>query len=98
MKAVLNAARSRGRRAVREARAIEMVSAMRAEEMVVEAEPSSLTQAAMRLPAQQRAAVFLVYWEDLETNEAADLLGVRPSTLRRYLFLARQKLKGYVDD
>lgn len=98
MKAVLNAARSRGRRAGREARALEKVSAMRAEEVVVEVEPSGLTQAVMGLPAQQRAAVYLVYWEDLEPHQAADLLGVRPSTLRRYLFLARHKLKGYVDE
>lgn len=50
------------------------------------------------LPMQQRAAIYLVYWEDLEPAEAAGLMGVRPATLRRYLHLARKKLRRYVDE
>lgn len=50
------------------------------------------------LPMQQRAAIYLVYWEDLEPAEAAELIGVRPATLRRYLHLARKKLRRYLDE
>lgn len=71
---------------------------MTVDDPVVAAEPSDLTQAVLRLPTQQRAAVYLVYWEDLEPQQAARLLGVRPATLRRYLFLARQKLQRHIDD
>ncbi|MFZ0625352.1 MAG: sigma-70 family RNA polymerase sigma factor, partial [Acidimicrobiia bacterium] len=50
------------------------------------------------LPVQQRAAIYLVYWEDLEPTEAAELMGVRPATLRRYLHLARKKLRRFLDE
>lgn len=98
MKSVLNAARSQGRRQARETRAMARVAAMRVKDPVVTVEPSDLTRAVLRLPSRQRAAVYLVYWEDLESQQAAKLLGVRPATLRRYLFLARQKLQRYIDD
>jgi DNA-directed RNA polymerase specialized sigma24 family protein len=50
------------------------------------------------LPLQQRAAIYLVYWEGCEPTEAARLLGVQPGTLRRYLHLAREKLRRYLDE
>lgn len=46
------------------------------------------------LPARQRAAVFLRYWEDLTVEDIAVLIGTRPGTVKRYLHLARRKLKG----
>lgn len=46
------------------------------------------------LPLGQRAATFFVYWADLSVVEAAELMGVRPGTVKRYLHLARTKLKG----
>lgn len=49
------------------------------------------------LPDKQRAATFLVYWADLAPSQAARILGVSPATLRRYLFLARQKIKEALD-
>lgn len=98
MKAVLNAARSRGRCLARETRAMAKIASMPVEDPIVAAEPSELTQVVLRLPARRRAAVYLVYWEDLEPQQAAELLGVRPATLRRYLFLARQKIQRYIDD
>ncbi len=50
--------------------------------------------AVWRLPVQQRAAVFLFYWEGHPVAEIADLIGVRPGTVKRYLYLARKRLKG----
>lgn len=51
-----------------------------------------------RLPRRQRAAVYLIYWKDLTVSEAAALMGCRPGTVKRYLFLARQRLKEVLSD
>ena len=51
-----------------------------------------------RLPLQQRAATFLVYWEGHTPASAAELMGCRPATVRRYLHLARKKLKDAVHE
>ena len=50
------------------------------------------------LPTRQRAAVFLVYWEGHTAVSAAELMGTRPATVRRYLHLARTKLEQMLDD
>ena len=61
------------------------------------ADPEVL-DAVMALPAQQRAAAFLVYWEGYSTTEAAALMGIRVGTIGRYLHLARQRLKRVLDE
>jgi RNA polymerase sigma-70 factor (ECF subfamily) len=96
MQAMLNRAKSRGRQRSRERRATARLGA--ASEHVDQIEDPWLVEVVLELPAQQRAAVFLVYWEDLAPTEAAELLGVRPATLRRYLHLAREKLRRRLDD
>jgi len=45
------------------------------------------------LPARQRASVYLTYWRDLPIKDVAVLMGCRPGTVKRYLFLARRRLK-----
>lgn len=50
--------------------------------------------AVWQLPVQQRAVVFLFYWDGLLVNEIAELMGVRPGTVKRYLHNARKRLKG----
>lgn len=50
------------------------------------------------LPPQQRAAVFLVYWEGHTAVSASELMGCRPATVRRYLHLARKKLEVMLDE
>lgn len=52
-----------------------------------------VVQAVLALPMRQRAAVYLTYWRDLSIGEVADLMGCRPGTVKRYLHLARQRLK-----
>jgi RNA polymerase sigma factor (sigma-70 family) len=44
------------------------------------------------LPARQRAAVVLFYFEDLPIGEIADLLGCSPATARVHLHRARVRL------
>lgn len=59
---------------------------------------SHIIQAVLDLPPQQRAATYLVYWAGLTVAEAADLIGIRPGTAKRYLHLARRTLKGVLDE
>lgn len=60
-------------------------------------EPEIL-DAVLSLPMRQRAATFLVYWADLSVAETAEMMGARPGTVKRYLHLARGKLKGVLDE
>lgn len=98
MQAVLNTARDRGRRLLRERAAVDRHAGMRQTMPVVSIESPELTETVMRLPVRQRAAVYLVYFEDMAPTDAARLLDMRPATLRRYLLLARRKLRGWLDE
>lgn len=55
-------------------------------------------EAVLSLPMRQRAATFLTYWADLSVAETAEMMGARPGTVKRYLHLARRKLKGVLDE
>ncbi len=98
MQAVLNRARSRGRQLSRERHAVSRLRAANSRDQLTEESDLDLVRLVAALPVRQRAAVFLVYWEDLSSSEAAALIGVRPGTLRRYLHLAREKLRGHLDE
>ncbi len=67
-----------------------------ADARVVDPQPEVLA-AVMALPAQQRAATYLVYWQGMSIAETAALIGVRPGTAKRYLHLARRALEGVLD-
>lgn len=97
MQAVLNRARSRGRSRVRERRAL---SKMNTNVTLPESEVADprIVETVASLPVQQRAAIYLVYWEDMSSSEAAELMGVRPATVRRYLHIAREKLRRHLDE
>lgn len=45
------------------------------------------------LSVQQRAVVYLAYWEDLTERSIADFLQVSPGTVRRHLVRARSNLR-----
>ncbi len=79
--------RSRRRRLSREARA----SVREAYDMP-DVEPR-VAAAVARLSPQQRAVVFLTYWDDLDARTVADLLGVSEGTVRRQLGRARDRLR-----
>jgi RNA polymerase sigma-70 factor (ECF subfamily) len=48
----------------------------------------------MRLPKDQRTAIYLFYYEDYPTKEIASMLGKNESTVRSHLARARKKLKN----
>ena len=50
------------------------------------------------LPLRQRAAIFLSYWVGMNSTEAAELMGCRPATVRRYVHVAKKKLGAGLDD
>lgn len=90
-RAVLNEAkmfhRSRSRRRAREARA---VSADSYEMPTIEPE---VWAAVSGLTHQQRAVVFLTYWNDLDVTAVARMLGVGEGTVRKQLGRARNRLR-----
>jgi RNA polymerase sigma-70 factor (ECF subfamily) len=66
---------------------------------VVDAAPQSeVLEAVMQLPHRQRAATYLVFWVGMNSREAGVLLGCRAATVRRYLLLAKRRLKGVLSD
>ena len=56
-------------------------------------ETGELVEAILALPANQRAAVHLFYYEGYSTGEIANLLGQRPGTVRSHLSRAREALR-----
>jgi RNA polymerase sigma-70 factor (ECF subfamily) len=54
---------------------------------------SEVRRAVARLSVQQRAVVYLHYWEDLPEREIAELLDVSPGTVHRTLQRARETLR-----
>lgn len=52
-----------------------------------------LAEAVFALPANQRAAVHLFYYEGYSTEEIAKILGQRPGTVRSHLSRARETLR-----
>lgn len=81
------AGRSAARREAREAR-------VSGPAWVVETEPSIDAQRALgTLSRQQRAVVYLTYWDDLTPTQIAELLGVGEGTVRKQLARGREQLR-----
>ena len=57
-----------------------------------------VVDAVIGLSPQQRACVYLTYWEDLVPRDVADRLGIGEGTVKRYLARARAKLREVLDD
>ena len=98
---VANAARangrSSGRRRSRE-KAVSWIETPQAGTASV-AEASVLVDDRIRtavgaLSNQQRSVVFLTYWMDEPIDRVAEILRVRPGTIRRQLARARHRLRG----
>lgn len=62
-----------------------------------DAESRELVEAVLTLPANQRAAVHLHYYEGYTTGEIARILGQRPGTVRSHLSRARQALRRQLE-
>jgi RNA polymerase sigma-70 factor (ECF subfamily) len=54
--------------------------------------------AVVKLSPQQRACVYLTYWEDLTASDVAQRLGIGEGTVKRYLARARAKLREVLDE
>ena len=61
-----------------------------------EGDSRELVEAILSLPANQRAAVHLHYYEGYSTGEIAAILGQRPGTVRSHLSRAREALRTYL--
>ncbi len=61
-------------------------------------ESREVAEAVLSLPANQRSAVHLHYYEGYTTQEIAGILGQRPGTVRSWLFRAREALRKYLTE
>jgi RNA polymerase sigma-70 factor (ECF subfamily) len=91
-RAVLFEARNLHRSAVRR-RLREEKAAMSATIFPDDEPALEVGQAVRGLSPQQRAVVFLAYWQDLDVTSIARLLGVSDGTVRRQLARARGRLR-----
>lgn len=95
-RAVLNKAQSHHRSVYRR-RAREREFA----ETVIMSDPGlrpDVVDAVVRLSPQQRACVYLTYWEDLAPADVAQRLAIGEGTVKRYLARARAKLREVLDE
>lgn len=53
-------------------------------------------EAVARLSVQQRAAIFLTYWEDLAPEDVAVRMGVSAGTVKRHLARGRKRLGEFL--
>ena len=60
--------------------------------------PSELLDAVAHLPYKQRAVVVLRYWADLREEEIAEIVGVRPATVRSITARALERLRKELPD
>lgn len=93
MRGILNEARMRHRSRSRQERVLARLGPE-----LPGGEHDHVLDLVMDLPPQQRAAVFLTYYEQYTAPEIAEVMGCRPATVRRYLHLARRKLKEVLDE
>jgi RNA polymerase sigma-70 factor (ECF subfamily) len=95
-RAVLNRSmsvrRSDARRAVRELRAAAGGSSSPTDSSV------DAQRALTGLSPQQRAVVYLTYWDDLTPAQVAALLGVSDGSVRKQLARAREHLRRILDE
>ena len=94
-RAVLAKARSLQRSSFRR-RAREQRTAERLAVYEPEVQPEVFA-AVVRLSAQQRACIYLTYWEDLTVGEVAERLGIGEGTVKGYLARARAQLRRVLD-
>ena len=91
--AVLNESRQHHRRVDRARRPV--VTSDRFEPPEVRPE---VVDAVKRLSPQQRAVVFLTYWQDLDRASVAETLAVTDGTVRRQLARAHRRLRRELDE
>lgn len=97
---VLNAVRDRQRQGARRARQADALREVSASDVAPDQESAvaerQLWDAVRRLPEKQRDAMLLVYAEERSHAEAADIMGVKESTVSWYVHEAKKALKDMV--
>jgi len=91
-RAVVNACTSHHRRAFRERGATESHA-----QASVSLGADELFDVLEALPARQRAAIVLRYWDDLDEREIAEVLGCRPGTVGSLLHRAVARLREVIE-
>ena len=61
-------------------------------------EDGELWDMILTLPEHEKMALYLHYYQGYDTNEAAELMGKNPSTVRSWLHRARRKLKDLLEE
>ena len=89
--AIANGCRDRARSASRARAGLRRIS-LTAEESSID-RPSELLDAIARLPYKHRVVLALRYWADLPEAEIAEVVGVRPATVRSITVRALARLK-----
>ena len=54
--------------------------------------------AVLGLSVQQRACVYLTYWEDLSAGQVGERLDLGEGTVKKYLARARARLREVLDE
>lgn len=90
-KVVINAVYTRSRHAGREARRMRLVG--RDVPASVDGPTGGLADAIARLPLNQRTAIVLRYWADLDHESIAEAMGIRPSSVRSLCTRATAQLR-----
>ena len=94
--AIVNGCRDRARSAGRAEAGLRRVVIL--SEASAPDHPSELIDAVSRLPYKQRAVLVLRYWADLPEAEIAEIVGVRPATVRSITARALAKLRKELPD
>lgn len=78
---------------LRRRRRIEPLNSFEVAAPGADGEAVDMARALLGLPVRQRAVVFLTYWMGYTTQEVSVMLGIGHGTAKRYLHLARRKLR-----
>ncbi len=95
-RAVMNTARNWRRSAARRRRREQLIAGP---VLVTDPEPRPDVRAAIEsLSPQQRAVVYLTYWDDLAPEEVAARLGISIGSVRKHLGRARTQLRRRINE
>lgn len=93
---IVNQAKTAAKHRTRRRRAEHLFASLSSSSVQL-AERPELLEAISTLSVRQRAAIFLTYWEDLDTKQVAEFLGCSEGSVYQHLNRARSALRSRVD-
>ena len=96
-RSVVNQARRWGRRTTKRRQLEAMYALREAVDVSTVRAPDDTWEVVASLSMRQRAVVVLTYWDDLDTNTVADLLGISEGSVYTHLNRARTTLRRRID-